>query len=108
MNRGISKEDFVNAINKIKQVNAYHEGLNNYFRKNGVDGYIFQPDCTDTALRLLHIMFGNADKDGWIEYFCIELEFGKKWAKGTVTEKDGMDIKLETAEDLYDYLQHNQ
>lgn len=100
----LSKEDFVTAINDIKLVNNYQDGLNNYFRKNNVDGYIFQPDCTDTVLRLLHIYFGDADKDNWIEHFCFDLEFGKKWKKDMIKDKDGADIKLATPEDLYDYL----
>ena len=37
----ISKDEFVKAINDIENVHRYQEGLNNYFRKNNVDGYIF-------------------------------------------------------------------
>ena len=104
MNKIISKEDFIAIIEDIKGVNDYHNGLNNYFRKSGVDGYIFQPDCTASVIKLLHNIFGEADRDEWIDYFCFELDFGKKWKEGTITEKDGTDIKLETPEDLYNYL----
>lgn len=104
MNKCISKEDFIKAINDIEKVNKYHDSLNSFFQKNEVDGYIFQPDCVDTVLRLLHIVFGEADRDNWIEYFCYELNFGKKWKSGCITKKDGTDIKLETSEDLYNYL----
>ena len=104
MSNILGKSDFVEIINDVKKVTKYQEGLNSYFQKSGVDGYIFQPDCIDTALRLLHVMFGEADRDNWIEYFCYELNFGKKWAEGCVTRKDGTDIKLETPEDLYNYL----
>ena len=104
MKNKISKDDFVLAIEDVKNVNKYTDGLNNYFHKNGVDGYIFQPDCSETVLRLLHNLFEESDKDGWIEYFCFELDFGAKWKRGMITKKDGSDIKLQTPQDLYDYL----
>lgn len=104
----LSKEDFVDAINDVETVFKYQEGLNNYFRKNNVEGYIFQPDCSSTVLRLLHLILGDSDKDKWIEYFCFELDFGKKWEPGMITEKDGTDIILKTPEDLYELLERNK
>ena len=101
----LSKEQFINAINDVENVSRYQEGLNNYFRKNNVDGYIFQPDCSSTVIGLLHTILGEKDKDEWIDYFCFELDFGKKWKEGTITEKDGTDIILKTAEDLYNLLE---
>ena len=59
----LSKEQFINAINDVENVCRYQEGLNNYFRKNNVDGYIFQPDCSSTVIGLLHTIFGEKDKD---------------------------------------------
>lgn len=100
----MTKEDFVSAIEDVKNASKYQDGLNNYFRKNNVEGFIIQPDCSSTVLRLLHNIFGEADKGDWIEYFCLDLDYGKKWKPETATEKDGSDIKLETAEDLYDFL----
>lgn len=104
MNRILSKEEFIVAIEDIKSVNDYHSGLNDYFHKNGADGYLFQPDCTATSLLLLHKIFGDSDNDNWIEYFCFDLNFGEKWKPGLLTEKDGTDIRLETADDLYELL----
>lgn len=104
MNYCMSKNDFVSAIEDIKSVIKYQDGLNSYFRKNGVDGYIFQPDCVSTVLRLLHNIWGDADKDNWIDYFCLDLDCGRTWKPGTITDNNGADIKLETAEDLYNYL----
>ena len=40
------------------------------------------------------------DKDGWIDYFIYEIEFGTSWEEGMVT-LHGKDIKLQTAEDLW-------
>lgn len=103
----ITKEEFVTVMKEIEYCHRYSDKLNNFFHQNNVDGYLFQPDCTETALRLLHLIFKNADVDEWISYFCYELDFGKKWKEGMVKDKDGADIKLQTAEDLYNLLQNN-
>lgn len=101
----LSKEEFVSAINDVENVYKYQEGLNNFFRKNNVDGYIFQPDCSPTVIKLLHGIAGEKDKDGWIDYFCFELDFGKKWKIGIITDEAGNDIVLQTPEDLYSLLE---
>ena len=37
-------------------------------------------------------------------YFIYELEFGSKWHEGMVLDKNGNDIPLKDASDLYDLL----
>ena len=103
----ITKEEFVAIIDEVEQVHKYSDSLNHFFHQNNVQGYLFQPNCTETALRLLHLMFKQADTDEWISYFCYELNFGRKWKEGTVKDRDGADIKLQTPEDLYDFLRSN-
>lgn len=44
------------------------------------------------------------DKAGDIEYFCCDLEYGKKYTPGCVTERDGTEIDFSSSEKLYDYL----
>lgn len=101
----LSKEEFIKAINDVEVTYKYQENLNNFFKKNNVEGYIFQPDCVATVLRLLHVFFNDEDKEEWIEYFCFELNFGKKWEPGIVKDENGADIILQTPEDLYNVLQ---
>lgn len=100
----INKEDFVKAIEDVKCSYKYQDNLNAFFKKNGVEGSIYQPDCATTTLRLLHIMFEDADVDDYISRFCIDLDFGKKWEKGCVRDVHGQSVDLSTAESLYDYL----
>lgn len=100
----ISKEDFVSIMDDLQKTNDYQRGLNRYFKNNDVDGYIYQPDCSCSVIKLLHMIFSDADFNEWISYFCFELDFGRKWKPKIITEKDGTDIKLETSEDLYNYL----
>jgi len=103
----ITKEEFLTVMKEIEYCYKYSDDLNAFFHRTNVNGYLFQPDCTETALRLLHLIFKNEDVDEWISYFCYELDFGKKWKEGMVKDKDGADIKLQTAEDLYNLLQNN-
>lgn len=100
----ISKELFVKAVNDAKEVNDYGDGLNRFFRSNGCDGYLLQPDCIGTVIDLLHYMFAEKDDGEWISYFCFDLNFGRDYELGCVTDYDGSEIKLETVEDLYDFL----
>lgn len=44
------------------------------------------------------------DKFDWISDFIYELEFGKNYKPEMITEKDGSNIDLSTAEKLYDVL----
>ena len=100
----IKKEDFINIMEDIKCANTYSEKLNRFFKNNNVGGCIFQPNCVDSALRLLHLLLKDYDKNDWIEYFCLDLSFGDKWKEGMVLDENGNNIKLKTFEDLYDLL----
>lgn len=100
----ISKEKFVEVIERVKEVWDYHSNLNTFFANNNAEGYLFQPDCMATVIDLLHLMFGAADEDEWISYFCFELDFGREWVPGMIKDAQNKEIKLQTAEDLYDFL----
>lgn len=97
----ITKEYFNEIMENVKNTYKYQEGLNNYFSKSGVDGYIYQPDCVDTTIKLLHNIFAEKDVDEWISYFCFELDFGKKYKEGMIRDEFGKDIPLSTYDDLY-------
>lgn len=100
----ITRELFKEVVEEIQKSYDYQEGLNRYFEKNNVDGYIYQPDCMCAAIKLLHNIFNEEDKDEWISYFCFELNFGRKYKDGLVSDKDGKNIPLATIDDLYDLL----
>lgn len=100
----ITKEYFNEIMSDIKNTYKYQEGLNDYFSKNGADGYIYQPDCVDTTMKLLHNIFKEKDADEWISYFCFELDFGRKYKDGLVKDEFGKIIPLATFDDLYTLL----
>ena len=39
-----------------------------------------------------------------LDYFCWELDFGRKWEEGIIKDEDGNDIRLKTSEDLWNYI----
>lgn len=100
----ITKEYFNEIMRDIQSTYEYQEGLNDYFSKNGVDGHIYQPDCVDTTMKLLHRLFGEKDANEWISYFCFELDFGRKYKNNIVKDEHGKDIPLATFDDLYNLL----
>lgn len=97
----ITKELFIETMENIKRTYEYQVGLNDYFSKNGADGYIYQPDCIDTTLKILHKIFEENDVDEWISYFCFELDFGRKYKEGLIKDEFGKNVTLATSEDLY-------
>lgn len=100
----ISKELFVEVIEDAKKSDDYQNWLNKQLKANGVDGYLFQPTCVDSVIKLLHAYFGDSDADDMISYFCFELDYGRKWKTGMITKRDGFDIDISTPEKLYEYL----
>ena len=100
----ITKDFFTEIMESVKKTYKYQEGLNDYFAKNGADGYVYQPDCIDTTIKILHRIFGEKDVDELISYFCFELDFGKKYKEGLIKDGYGKNISLATFDDLYTLL----
>ncbi|MCI8454876.1 MAG: hypothetical protein HFE84_09730 [Lachnospiraceae bacterium] len=99
----IDKELFTEVIEDAKKSDDYQKWLNKQLKKNGVDGYIFQPNCVDDVIKLLHACFGEADAKDVISYFCFELDYGRKWEPGMWIENE-TDVELSTPAHLYSYL----
>lgn len=99
----VDKKLFIEVLDDAKKTEDYQSWLNKQLRKNGAEGYIFQPNCVDAVIKLLHNSFKEFDRDDMISYFCFELDYGRKWEPGMV-ERNNKDIVLSTPEDLYNYL----
>jgi len=93
----LSKENFIEAIEEIKKSIKYQKDFNNFFKSHDADGCIFQPDCSDALIKILHILFENSDKDNLIYKFCHKTNSGQNQKKDFTTH-------INTAGDLYDYL----
>ena len=100
----INKKDFVEVIADVRQVNQYYEEKNKLYEKNGIDGYLYEPECCATVIKLLHLIFGDLDADNEIATFCFTGNFGKKKKECLFIDDKKQEHKIEDAEALYDYL----
>lgn len=100
----LSKEEFINAMQDIENTYRFQKSIISCYKKHNIEGYLVQPDCCATALRLIHDIYINNDKAEWIDTFCFKLDFGKKWEPGILLDGNGKEIKLENSEDLYNLL----
>lgn len=103
--RLLSRDEFCNVISQIYYVMDYQDKLNDFLHGWNEGGYLMQPDCMETCTDLLEFIFSDTNR--WISYWVWELDFGKYYTEGAVTDKDGNPIPLRTAEDLYHFLIEN-
>lgn len=64
------------------------------------------PTLVDNVILLLQKLTG--DKEDWIYYWLYELDCGKDYKEGYVTDADGNNIELKTIRDLWDLLNESQ
>lgn len=102
----IKKYLFVQTINFIKERNDAMDKINKVFTDEFEDS-VFYPyfKYEDQMLKILAASF-DYDYDtirDWLEYYCFELDFGRKHKLGDVSF-NGEPIPLGTPEELYDML----
>lgn len=107
----MTKELFISAIEAIQKQDKYD---NNFADKLG-EAF---PDAFSANLLPKNHWLQNAlieilveetkDTCGWIEYFCWELDFGKRNDTLKVTDKDGNNIPLSTPGELWEVLKKSQ
>ena len=101
----MNKESFCKVMDDYKSMFNFTDEMNELFDKYKMDGNIFPPLCTETVIDLLEFIFD--DKNQWIRYWVLELDFGKYYEDGDIKYDDGEVIQLKTVEDLYDLLVRN-
>ena len=96
-------KDFEIYITALQRANDFQCEIMELVNKfNGDLGICDYPDCSKELIKLLTDVMD--DEDEWIDYWCYELNFGRDWKRGYITDKDGNDIKLHTCWDLYKFL----
>lgn len=122
-------KEFEEHMGRLKALFEKDDKINNFIQEMTFDGYgFFYNDAITQIIDLLKILMEDtSEKDSWIEYYVYELDFGKRWEKGMVTQgahsseiKDKVyplhdyklepgeeDIPLKTVEDLYNLLVDN-
>jgi len=102
----ITKEYFVKIIDQLEKQNLYDIS---YCRKLGeilhphIEPYDNQL-IIGSLIKIIQQAFNDDHIDSWIEYFCWELEFGKRYEDGFATNQDGSKIDLSDSGKLYDFL----
>ena len=107
----ISKEKFVEIINRLKDYNDLQDKIQNLFRDNidnqEMDFMNAGSICVShesIVVELLKDMFNV--KDDLISWWLYECNYGRDFSLGDL-EDNGVEIDLSTPEKLYDYLIKN-
>ena len=103
----ISKEKFVEIINRLKSYNELQNKINDLFRDNidnkEMDFMNAGSICIGHESVVVYLLERMFDTD-MISYFIYELDYGKKYKAGCVLDENMNEIDLSTPEKLYDYL----
>lgn len=104
----ITKQEFIDIINKLKEVNDFVNETNEKARK--LDDAIISDFFNASSLsishenivvKLLENMFNDKEILSWWLY---ELDYGRKYKEGCIQDENGFDVDVRTAGKLYDYL----
>lgn len=106
----IPRKIFKNVMSFIQERKSAENKLTEAFSEEFVDCDFFPYVRYETeVVKLLGNLMG--DESDWISYFIYELDFGRNYKEGDVTERDvnGKEIiiPMGTVDDLYDVLIQN-
>lgn len=103
----ITKERFIQIINRLENYNKLQEQINSLFDEcidNKENDFCNAGSICigheSVVVELLENMF-NTDM---ISYWIYELDYGKEYKDGYVQDGKGNNIDISTLEKLYDYL----
>ena len=103
----ITKELFtevMNALRKQQEIDAKCDAAICSVFPDATVAIYDHSKVSNSLVGLLQKAMNDEHVESWIEYYMYELDFGQKYRKGCVKDKDGSNIKLATAEDLYNLL----
>lgn len=105
----MDKELFINAIKALQRQYELDEhfakALSSLFPDSCSSDLFYNNTAVDNILvEILQKTFNDDHAHSWIEYFCFELDFGKKNDSLKARDKNGNNIPLTTPEDLYNLL----
>ena len=105
----ISKEVFVEILNRLRDSSDLVRKVNSLFRNSRdnvecgfCNGAALQISHESTVVFLLRKLLKDAVEN--IDYYIYELDYGRKYEPGMITDENGHDIDFSSAEKLYDYL----
>ena len=109
----LTKLMFCETIKRLRESSDLQDKVNALFRASRdnieldfMNAAALQISHESTVVKLLEILMNDSD-DGYgsnISYFIYELDYGRKYEPGMITDENDREIDLSTAEKLYDYL----
>ena len=103
----ISKEKFIEIINRLRNYNDLQNKIDGLFKENidnkEKDFINAGSICIGHESVVVYLLENMFDTD-MISYFIYELDYGKNYKNGYVLDGVGNIIDLSTVEKLYDYL----
>ena len=105
-----SRELFVETVEAIESQYRHDENCAKAFKvllpsdyTSGYDNHFIN----NQLIKIIQVALNDSNMDNsqsWIEYFMFELDFGKKYEVGMVTNTDKSPIDLSDVGRLWDYL----
>ena len=108
----LSEQEFVDIINRLRNASDLREQVDKIFHNSREN--VENDFCNAAALQISHestVVFLLKkmlhDKYDYIEYFIYELDYGRKYEAGMITDENGQDIDIHTPDLLYDFISNN-
>ena len=108
----LSEQEFVDIINRLREAADLQEQVDKLFRNSKEN--IENNFCNAASLQISHessVVFllkrMMCDQYEYIDYFIYELDYGRKYEAGMVTDENGRDIDIHTPNLLYDFISNN-
>ena len=108
----LSKKEFVDVLDRLQEAYDLKEQVEKLFRNSREN--IENDFCNAATLQISHesiVVFllkkMMHDKYDYIEYFIYELDYGRKYEAGMITDENGQDIDIHTPELLYDFISNS-
>ena len=105
----LSKELFCKTIERLRVASDLQDKVNELFRESRenidcdfMNAAALQISHESSVIDLLEILMDDQAED--ISYFIYELDYGRKYEPGMITDENDKDIDFSTTEKLYDYL----
>ena len=100
----MNKELFVYIVNKMYELYQEQEKFDDVLKMldNDFGGCLIHNKTISLLEEILKKLVN--DKYDYIGYYLWELDFGKEYKDGVITEDDGSIIKLSNPEELYDLI----
>lgn len=104
MKKQFSKDLFIKILNGLQEESDVLSELYQKYRIDFIDCDWLNNDSS--VIKLLEFIF-NDEETHWIDWWCWESDFGRDEDFGAIFDENDNIIRVDTAEQLYDFLINN-